>query len=132
MNATKRSQAYAAILPQAGDTFFDMSRGSVAERNYLRHSLSQNLNSMLSMMGRDIHTIFSAPEFIRQDGQTIVWQYRNERCVLDVYFTLTVPDEADATILPVSHYEFRARSSDYADFDAYQCARSLKQVNRFL
>ena len=59
-----------------------------------------------TLTGREIRAVFNQPELVRRDEPTVVWQYRNESCVLDVYFTTRQTKVAKA---PVVHYEIRAR-----------------------
>ena len=56
---------------------------------------------LLHMNRRTISSLLGKPEFVRQEATARVWQYRIDRCVLDLFLY----DEANEH--RVIHYEFR-------------------------
>ena len=77
----------------------------------------------MTLSAMDVRAVLNQPELIRRDLPTVVWQYRNQDCVLDVYFTTASP-KADKA--PVAHYEVRARRKDVADEDVQNiCIQNL-------
>ncbi|MFK7839085.1 MAG: hypothetical protein AB8B83_02040 [Bdellovibrionales bacterium] len=106
-NVSERNQAYAAISS-------DYQRGEMvnykpALKRHLSAQLRQNNDQILSLSGHDVFQIFDRPELVRKDLPTTVWQYRNELCVMDVYFTVDRAEDVART--NVAHYELRARNS---------------------
>jgi hypothetical protein len=93
--------AYAAGWGQAGRHI------TAAERKVLLRSISFNTDTLLKVTGQQVRVVFQQPELVRTDLPTVVWQYRNDECVLDVYFASADTDVSGA---PVVHYEVRARS----------------------
>ena len=97
------AHATPALTFDSGVAHADMS---LRERMAFVKSISYHPDRMLKVTGRDIHTLLLEPELIRQDKPTIIWQYRNSRCVLDVFFK---SQDGDAMKADVVHYEARAR-----------------------
>ncbi len=122
------NSAYASNV--MGSAFKDgqTSYGQVEERRALRKSISVNPDSLLDVYGRDVFEVFDKPEMVRRDAPTTVWQYRNETCVLDLYFT-TAKDSAMAA--PVVHYEVRLRDGGAGEQAAMgqKCVKSLARAH---
>ncbi len=83
-----------------------------AERKNIRHFVRSNPDSLLRMSGQDIALVLNEPELVRQDYPTVVWQYRGDNCVLDVYFASMEEDVSEA---PIVHYEIRSREKNMED-----------------
>ena len=100
---------------------------SRAEQKNLRRSISYHPENLLKMNGRDVRGVLSEPGLVRKDSPTIVWQYRSESCVLDLYFSTM---EKDADLSPVIHYEMRAREKGVDD-EAISavCVREIVQAH---
>jgi hypothetical protein len=80
-------------------------------------------DNLLHVMAKDISVLLGVPEMVRLDAPTMVWQYRNGECVLDVYFKAKDEDDLQA---PVSHYEIRAREQGTPDYQVNRhCLRDL-------
>ena len=95
-----------------------------ASRKGLAKDISLHPEKMLTVRGQDIKSILREPELIRHESPTTIWQYRTDACVLDVYFA----GETDALLLPVAHYEIRARAKGVSDEDvAVSCVRELSR-----
>jgi hypothetical protein len=95
-----------------------------------RDKISQNVvystDRILKLSGRDVYEILDQPELVRRDLPTVVWQYRNESCVLDVYFKASGDD---VLAEPVVHYEVRGRSA-VAQVAPRSCLSSLVKSSR--
>ncbi|PJB73778.1 MAG: hypothetical protein CO093_00060 [Alphaproteobacteria bacterium CG_4_9_14_3_um_filter_47_13] len=63
-----------------------------------------NPEKIYRLIDRDFLVMFHEPDLKRQDGETGIWQYRTESCVLDIYF-----GSAQQGLRPVIHYEVRPR-----------------------
>ncbi|MCB1652076.1 MAG: hypothetical protein KDI46_08495 [Alphaproteobacteria bacterium] len=81
---------------------------SAGKRRQLRRSVSISPASIVDLSGRDIIEILHEPELVRKDLPTVIWQYRNKVCTLDLFFTAAKDDVLNS---PVVHYEMRARST---------------------
>ena len=104
---SKSSQAYASLSAEgAGQTLLNYKP---ARKRILRSRLRRDADAMLDLTGHDIAQIFDAPELVRRDVPTTIWQYRNDACVLDVYFT--VGESGEVSRSDVVHYEIRERDS---------------------
>ncbi len=99
---------------------------SLRERGNVRRAVLKNNAAFLDLNGAQVRAILNQPELVRRDAPTTVWQYRNEACVLDLYFTT-----ADkATKAPVAHYEIRARQKDADTQNMHKgCIRDLVRAN---
>lgn len=95
-----------------------------ASRKGLAKDISLHPEKMLSVRGQDIKSVLREPELIRIEAPTTIWQYRTDACVLDIYFA----GETDALLLPVAHYEIRARAKGVSDADIQgTCVRELSR-----
>ncbi|MAF98176.1 MAG: hypothetical protein CMH26_06040 [Micavibrio sp.] len=83
---------------------------SEREREALRRDLALSDKNILDMTGRDVYELLDQPELVRRDLPTVIWQYRTEACVLDLYFTT---DSENVEAEPIVHYEVRARQSGH-------------------
>jgi hypothetical protein len=93
-----------------------------AARRSLAKDISLHPERMLDIRGQDIKAVLREPELIRQESPTTIWQYRTEACVLDIYFS----GNTDPLLLPVAHYEIRARGKGVEDAKvADTCVREL-------
>jgi len=103
----EHNQALASL--SEGEANAQMVNYKPARKRHLSARLRQDVNQILDLSGHDIVQIFDEPELVRQDLPTTIWQYRNESCVMDVYFTVdNVNDVARAN---VAHYEVRRRDT---------------------
>ncbi|HOO81044.1 MAG TPA: hypothetical protein PK513_00885 [Alphaproteobacteria bacterium] len=102
---------------------------SRADKRALRRVMLGGSESLLSLSARDVRVVLSQPELVRRDLPTVIWQYRNKVCVLDVYFTVAdgVKKVSEA---PVAHYEVRARQKGMSDQDVQEeCLENLVRAN---
>lgn len=97
---------------------------SGTERRQLLRTITYNNDSLLRISGNQVRTVLQQPELIRTDLPTVVWQYRNGECVLDVYFASA---DADASSAPVVHYEVRSRLMGSTEDEALKksCIKDL-------
>ncbi|MCB1529989.1 MAG: hypothetical protein H6853_08940 [Rhodospirillales bacterium] len=92
-------------------------------------AIARTPENLMKLHGEEVRLILAGPDLERKDLPSIVWQYRNAECVLDVYFT-AAGDSADAE--NVSHYEFRYRDTARAGEApvAGSCMRGLYEDRR--
>ena len=96
---------------------------SFRQKQRLRREFRHDPESVLGFTGRDVRAALNEPELVRRDAPTIVWQYRNKDCILDLYFTTSKNDAAAA---PVIYYEMRSREeSGASEASSQECASSL-------
>ncbi|MCB9983344.1 MAG: hypothetical protein H6861_06695 [Rhodospirillales bacterium] len=94
-----------------------------ADKRAIRRAMLAGDEYLLSLKGADVRAVLDQPELVRRDLPTVVWQYRNEFCVLDVYFMAA---SAKVSVSPVVHYEIRARQKDVRDEDVQgRCLESM-------
>ena len=62
---------------------------------------------LLGLFADDIHKMFGVPDFKHRDRHAEIWQYRKDKCLLDIflYFKKERP-----SILHVRHAEARGRN----------------------
>lgn len=86
----------------------DLSRGELMRYAYdLQNATAENPDALKGMTARDVSLMLAEADLQRQDKPSVVWQYRSESCVLDIYF-LAEDVEALET-KPIAHYELRER-----------------------
>lgn len=104
----EHSQAYASLSTDEvpGDRMINYKP---ARKRVLRSRLRDDVDHILELKGHDIAQLFDAPELVRRDLPTTIWQYRNDACVMDVYFT--VGQSGDVARSDVVHYELRGRDT---------------------
>ena len=122
----EHNQAYASLSNE------EMQNGLLnykpAQKRQIRSRLSDNVDSILDLKGHDIVQIFDKPELVRRDLPTTIWQYRNERCVMDVYYTVGLAGNVGRE--NVVHYELRARDTRYSKkLNVSACIKSLAVRN---
>ena len=92
----------------------------------LKHKISRSADTLMQLNGAAVQQVFNAPELVRSDLPTVVWQYRTDACVLDVYFTAS--NETNLDKAPVAHYEARSRDAKgRAKVSAQDCVSSMVQ-----
>lgn len=120
-------QAYAAAGSQMSREIRDGARISAARLRDIRQSVSANPENILDVSGRELMAVLDAPELVRTDKPTTIWQYRNAFCVLDIYFTT---QDKTALRAPAVHYEVRARGKDTPDSAVQnRCVRDLVRAH---
>ncbi|NCC23204.1 MAG: hypothetical protein EOM26_12215 [Alphaproteobacteria bacterium] len=67
-------------------------------------ALASDPDRILKLNGREIAYTLGEPELRRQDIPSIVWQYRTNACVLDIYFVTNGNEALDSQ---ARHYEVR-------------------------
>lgn len=77
----------------------------------LRSLVSDDPNTLLDMVDDEIVAVFSTPDLQRREGPARVWQFRNNNCVLDVFFREKRARPESAPISRVVHFETRPRSA---------------------
>ena len=116
-------QAQAAASGAAGKMIARDVEYSRSDKRSIRRALLASDQNLLTMSGRDVRAVLNQPELVRRDLPTVVWQYRNEMCVLDLYFTAA---SAKVAMSPVVHYEMRARKKGVEDTDVRaSCLKGL-------
>ncbi len=92
----------------------------------VKDSITEDPALIASLRQQDIELALAKPDLVRVDGQTQVWQYRTQSCVLDIYWR-----GKDVTSKSASHYEFRARQNgDMQNQDEaapWHCVQSIIQ-----
>lgn len=94
------------------------------QTRYIQRALNARHDNLYKLQGASVRAAFNEPELVRSDIPTTVWQYRNQACVLDIYFK---SDDADVTYAPVVHYEVRNRANgdDVSPADIDTCLKSM-------
>ncbi|MBX2834255.1 MAG: hypothetical protein KTR28_04695 [Micavibrio sp.] len=100
------NSAQASIFSNAASSDLGRPYGA-GQRSRISNQISYTSNRILDLSGRDIYEVLDQPEMVRRDLPTVVWQYRSNECVLDIYFTAS-GDNVLAE--PVVHYEIRPRN----------------------
>lgn len=96
---------------------------SPAQLHYIRRALNSNFDNISKLQGATVRAALDAPEMVRADLPTVVWQYRSDQCVLDIYFK---SEEEVADFANVVHYEMRHRDATSSNFAGEQkCLRSI-------
>ena len=57
-----------------------------AHKRQVRNLLKHNDQTMVNLQKGEVYLLFSRPELTRKDGNFSSWHYRNEYCVVDVFF----------------------------------------------
>lgn len=85
---------------------------SRSDRRAVRRAMLSGDEYLLGLSGADVRAVLNQPELVRRDLPTVVWQYRNDSCVLDLYFKAV---SAKVSMSPVVYYEVRARQKNVTD-----------------
>ncbi|MEZ5813137.1 MAG: hypothetical protein R3E13_00180 [Alphaproteobacteria bacterium] len=117
-------EALASSASVAGKTIEDGAQYSAMRKRSIRRAMISDVNELMNLTGGEVRAVLNQPELIRRDLPTVIWQYRNKSCVLDVYYTTAGAKKVNKT--PVAHYEIRARQKGVADEDVREsCLPSL-------
>lgn len=87
--------------------------------------ISTNPQNVLTLTGKDIVIALKDPELIRRDLPTVIWQYRSDVCVLDIYFKTQTLDVTDVNAF---HYEVRTRDGSDANLAEESCTKSIART----
>lgn len=118
-------QAQASSVAILSDVAEDGFEYSSVRRRHLSAVLARDPERLLTLKGRDVRQVFRIPELVRSDLPTVVWQYRGDACVLDIYFTASKTDVSDN---PVVHYEIRERNTrDASHVSDTSCMEEITQ-----
>ncbi len=113
---TGRAQAAAAnIAAESGKIH------NALQADILRE-ISYNPNAVLRLKGRDIVEALKAPGLIRKDLPTVIWQYRSDQCVLDVFFKTSSGEVESAR---PAHYELRMRDGREDQESVAACMKNI-------
>ena len=92
----------------------------------MKRKVASNTDYLLQLSGSDIRQVLDKPELVRSDLPTVIWQYRTEACVLDIYFTAS--NEQSIAKAPVAYYEARSRDAKGREkIQAKECVSSMVQ-----
>lgn len=94
---------YSNIRPEAGHM---MDRTALAATADLMKLIKKDPEYILQAKARDIQEIFKTPRLSRVDNPSLIWHYKSEQCIMDVYFS-TQDDQENPSLLPVRYVEFR-------------------------
>lgn len=108
--------AFAAPMVDIRDGFVEGGEGRA-----LRQFVRSNPDNFLMLRGADVESAFDAPELAWAEFPGVVWQYRTDSCVVDVYFASMDEDVSEA---PVIHFEMRGRDGA-EEIDAHSCLTGL-------
>ena len=122
LSGEERNQAHASL--NDGEGMGEMVNYKPARKRHLSARLRQDVDQILDLKGHDIVQIFDEPELVRSELPTTIWQYRNDSCVMDVYFT--VENINDVARSNVAHYEVRKRDTrDDGNLAVDDCMQDL-------
>lgn len=107
-----------------------------SEERYIIRAVSGNPDNLIKLDGHGVRVVLDEPEMVRADLPSVLWQYRTERCVLDVYFK---SKSRNADNAPVVYYETRARNENdkisreecLADFMPHSYGPRMVSVSTF-
>ena len=108
----EKRDALASSTSFDGRAIVEDGRYSVPQKRRIRQQVLNSQDELLNLTGAEVRAILDQPELIRRDAPTIVWQYRNDECVVDLYFTTGA---AKALKAPVVHFETRPRHDEVSD-----------------
>lgn len=108
--------SYAAASRGVGEAYPHSLRRDIVR------AISDSPEFVLRLSGRDMYEILDKPEFVRRDLPTVVWQYRTDSCVLDLYFTASGDNVLSE---PVVHYEVRGRGVSGENVSERACVSAL-------
>jgi hypothetical protein len=114
------SQANASISFE-NDALISFPNG---QKRHIRRAVISEPKNLLKLHGFSVMAALDKPEIIRKDLPAVVWQYRHNACVLDIYFN-TKNDKAEHAA--VVHYEMRSRTAD-ASHDAPDEKACLRDI----
>jgi hypothetical protein len=102
----------------------DVRAGRVesGEGRDLRAFVRSNPDNFMLMDGADVVKALDQPELTWGEFPGVIWQYRTDDCVVDIYFAAMQDDVSEA---PVIHYEARSRDGKVEAIDANECVASL-------
>ena len=95
-------RGFAPVLPNIDKMTPEQKQRHAA---LIEKTVMKNPANINNLVGQELGMIFPEPGLKRMDGSTMVWQYRNKSCVLDVY----LDPVTDTDYAPVVHYEIRQR-----------------------
>lgn len=106
-----------------------MDKGELVRYSYaVQAALIQKPQNLTALNTQQAKLVLSAPDLQRVDGNKQVWQYRNQSCVLDIFWNA----KGQAT-----DYEFRARrfmvrgaENAIEEIQDWQCLQGLIQDRR--
>lgn len=90
----------------------EVQRGGKVGRNQISEEISHDPQSLIGVNGAQMRGILNAPQLVRRESPTVIWQYRSETCVLDLYFQSA---KKDVSLSPIKHFEIRARQKGVSD-----------------
>lgn len=118
-----RRDALASSSAFDGRMIVEDGRYTLPQKRDIRQKILRDQKELLNLTGAEIRAILDQPELVRRDAPTTVWQYRNDSCVVDLYFTTPNPQALKA---PVVHFEARGRRDDISDeFAQSNCVQAL-------
>ncbi len=97
-------------------------------RRDISRKVAYNPDHVLHLSGRDVYEVLEKPELVRRDLPTVVWQYRTDACVLDIYFVTS----SGANVLeePVEYYEMRSRDGHYANLEGASAKKCMESISK--
>jgi hypothetical protein len=101
----KTKSAQAANFSAA--SFIDTALSHPSDIKKLQKKLMKSTNVIERFSPVQIKAVFSEPSLLRSDGNYSIWQYKNEYCVLDLYFNSSISNT-------VMYYEIRKKSVAYS------------------
>lgn len=90
----------------------------------LRELLRENPKTVKTLLGAEVVMLFGIPQFERRDQGSVIWQYKTDVCIVDLFFFLKPEDLMEKTAV---HY-VDLRSSDgepLSDHDVPSCFKAL-------
>lgn len=52
----------------------------------MRGMVRDDLDNLKNLNDSDITHLFGAPDYIRQEEKILIWQYKSDECVMDIYW----------------------------------------------
>ena len=112
--------------------FAGMSKGELMQHAYeLQNITAEKPDALTDLAAREVSLMLAEPDLERKDLPSVVWQYRSQSCVLDVYYTV----EGEIQTSQVQHFEFRERElitkkNNDESVVAWNCLQSLYSERR--
>ena len=100
------NSARAAALPALGET---VGPDRYARIDTLRQQVRLDAQAIKGASGADLRALYGPPDFVMFERPTTVWQFRDQECVLRVYF---VGPDANVMNRPASYFDVGLRRRD--------------------
>ena len=102
---------------QAASQFVNFEKDVFSKAAKAKNKLAKGeTKALLHLTDLDVLSVFGTPEFVKQDGDISIWQYKSAACIVDIFFYDSAIKNSEVSVIYYTvrgHHEARMVNASF-------------------